>query len=151
MQKQKSSLVLHQDKLGRNAIYFSRKVGYFLQIPNFEPEVLNSKNERRPPSEFKELRFKSKVLADCALCLLNSNLFYWFITVFSDCRHLNRREIDLLPINLDSLAKFEGETLSLLAKQLMKDLQNNSESKMMKFKHDSLTIQFNVFILNIQN
>jgi len=28
--------------------------------------------------------------AHAALAALNSNLFYWFITVFSDCRHVNK-------------------------------------------------------------
>jgi hypothetical protein len=38
-----------------------------------------------------------------ALCCLNSNLFYWFVTVFSDCRHVNKREVDAFSINLRAL------------------------------------------------
>ena len=141
MKAQKETLLLSQEKLGKYPVYFSRKVGYFLQILDFEPLVLNSKGEQRPPSEFKEIKFKSKVNADCALCLLNSNLFYWFMTVFSDCRHLNRREIDFIPIALDHLAQTKGSYLIDLAKLLMKELRQSSENKVMKFKHDTLTIQ----------
>lgn len=141
MKNQNKNLFLSQDKLGKNLIYFSRKVGYFLQILDFEPLVLNSKNERRPPSEFKEIKFNSKLNSDCALSLLNSNLFYWFITVFSDCRHLNRREIDFFPVDLDKLAKAKGNQISELVKKLMKDLKKTSVNKVMKFKHDTLTIQ----------
>lgn len=141
MKAQNANLFLAQEKLGKFLIYFSRKVGYFLQILDFEPLVLNSKNERRPPSEFKEIKFKSKLHSDSALSLLNSNLFYWFMTVFSDCRHLNRREIDFFPVDLDKLSQTKGEQISKLAKTLMKELKETSENKVMKFKHDTLTIQ----------
>lgn len=123
-------------------IFYSRKVGYFLQILDFEPLVLDGNGIRRPPSEFKELRFGTEKQARIALCCLNSNLFYWFITVASDCRHVNKREIDGFPINLNKLAKSDAAgTLGRLAESLMNDLQKTSESRKMRFKHDSLTVQ----------
>ncbi len=128
-------------KNGRHAIYYSRKVGYFLQVLNFEPEVLDGKGERRPPSEFKELSFRTRAEADAALCCLNSNLFYWFVTVFSDCRHLNRREVEAFPLDLGSLSAAQSERANTLARALMNDLRANSEHRRMKFKHDDLTVQ----------
>jgi hypothetical protein len=127
---------------GTHKIYYSRKIGYFLQVLDFEPEVLDGRGVRRPPSEFKELRFRTKALADVALCCLNSSLFYWFVTVFSDCRHVNRREVDAFPIALDSLAGGpSGRELASLARQLMRDLDAKSERRVMRFKHDELTVQ----------
>ena len=76
----------------KHRIFYSRKVGYFLQVLDFEPRVLDGKGKRRPPSEFKELKFANDDHAELALCCLNSNLFYWFVTVFSDCRHVNKRD-----------------------------------------------------------
>lgn len=70
-------------KDGEHKAFYSRKVGYFLQVLDFEPRVLDGKGRRRPPSEFKELRFAREDQAKCALCCLNSNLFYWLVTVFS--------------------------------------------------------------------
>ena len=75
----------------------SRKVGYFLQVLDFEPRVLDGHGKRRPPSEFKGLRFRSASHSNLILCCLNANLFYWFVTVFSDCRHVNRREVAAFP------------------------------------------------------
>ncbi|HTW24459.1 MAG TPA: DNA methyltransferase [Candidatus Baltobacteraceae bacterium] len=129
-------------KSGGHEIYYSRKVGYFLQIVDFEPRVLDGRGERRPPSEFKSLRFGKKSLAQAALCCLNSSLFYWFITVFSDCRHVNKREVDSFPVRLDVLSEGPvGKELQSLAAELMADLKANSENRTMRFKHDTLTVQ----------
>jgi hypothetical protein len=89
----------------KHRIYYSRKVGYFLQVLDFEPRVLDGNGKRRAPSEFKELKFANDDHAKIALCCLNSNLFYWFVTVFSDCRHVNKREVDAFPINILALRR----------------------------------------------
>ncbi len=126
----------------QNSIYYSRKVGYFLQVLDFEPRVLDGKGRRRPPSEFQELTFASKEHAQLALCCLNASLFYWFVTVFSDCRHVNKREVDAFPVDLDALAaRSSKKQLLELARSLMNDLQDNSENRTMRFKHDTLTVQ----------
>jgi type I restriction-modification system DNA methylase subunit len=126
----------------KNKIFYSRKVGYFLQVLDFEPRVVDGQGRRRPPSEFKDLKFGSMEYARLALCCLNSNLFYWFITVFSDCRHVNKREVDAFPVDIDSLASSRNkQRLLSLADILMKDIQNNSKDKVMSFKHDTLTVQ----------
>lgn len=129
------------NRLGGNSIFYSRKVGYFLQVLDFEPLVLDGRQQRRPPSEFKELRFREGEHAKIALCCLNSNLFVWFITVFSDCRHVNKREVDAFPVNLETLASSSSNRLSRLARSLMDDLRTNSETRTMRFRHDSLTVQ----------
>jgi hypothetical protein len=125
-----------------NVIYYSRKVGYFLQVLDFEPRVLDGNGNLRPPSEFKELRFSKHEHAKLALCCLNSNLFYWFVTVFSDCRHVNKREVDAFPIDL--LVLSDGQLSKQLVKlgyKLMEDLKKHSENRTMRFKHDTLTVQ----------
>jgi len=123
-------------------VFYSRKVGYFLQVLDFAPKVLDGRNRQRPPSEFKELRFPDAAYAQLALCCLNSNLFYWFITVFSDCRHVNKREVDAFPIDLASLSKAKVQNhLMLLSERLMADLLANSIERHMRFSHDTLTVQ----------
>jgi len=127
---------------GRHQVFYSRKIGYFAQVLDFEPEVLDGSGVRRRPSEFKEIRFRTRAMADAALCCLNSNLFYWFVTVFSDCRHVNKREVEAFPIALDVLAGGpQARELAKLARQLMQDLDAKSERRAMRFKHDHLTVQ----------
>jgi hypothetical protein len=125
-----------------NAIYYSRKVGYFLQVLDFEPRVIDGDGNRRPPSEFKELRFSNDDHAKLALCCLNSSLFNWFTTVFSDCRHVNKREVDAFPIDLNALSEStRNKPLIKLGCTLMADLKCHSTNRTMRFKHDTLTVQ----------
>jgi hypothetical protein len=127
---------------GPAKVFYSRKVGYFLQVLDFQPRVLDGRGRPRPPSEFKELRFATAAEANTALCCLNASLFYWFVTVFSDCRHVNKREVDAFPMNISGLAQAEtNREITRLAKSLMKDIELNSETRNMTFRHDSLTVQ----------
>jgi len=62
--------------------------------------------------------------------------------VFSDCRHVNKREVDSFPVDLDKLSRGPRQNqLFLLGAKLMKDLFTNSEHRRMKFRHDTLTVQ----------
>ena len=90
----------------------------------------------------KNYNFLNETYAQLALCCLNSSLFYWFITAFSDCRHVNKREVDAFPIDLVSLSKEKVQShLMSLGERLMADLSANSVERRMKFSHDTLTVQ----------
>jgi hypothetical protein len=129
-------------KISNNIMFYSRKLGYFLQVLDFEPQVFDGDGNLRPPSEFKRICFSDSSHAKVALCALNSNLFYWFVTVFSDCRHVNKREVEAFPIDLQKVAKGgHGASLIRLSNDLMAELKKNSESKKMQFKHDTLSVQ----------
>jgi hypothetical protein len=129
-------------KNGPHTVNFSRKVGYFLQVVDFQPRVVDGRGKLRPPSEFKPLAFASEAERNAASAVLNSNLFYWFITVFSDCRHLNKREIDAMafPDNLHKERPLIKE-LQDLTHKLMLNLHKTSDTRRMKFKHDTLEIE----------
>ncbi|MCF8120618.1 MAG: Eco57I restriction-modification methylase domain-containing protein [Deltaproteobacteria bacterium] len=142
LQREKTSLSRFYLKAGNHSIFYSRKVGYFLQVLDFVPEVYDGQGKQRNPSEFKKLIFSDPGVAKCALGCLNANLFYWFVTVFSDCRHVNKREINLFPADLQQLHKSPyGQHISDLSKELMRSLAVNSERHKMSFRHDSLTVQ----------
>ncbi len=142
LEKQKVTLGAFYRRSSEQRIYYSRKVGYFLQVLDFQPRVLDGSGSLRPPSEFKELRFDNDLLAKSALGCLNSSLFYWFITVFSDCRHVNKREVDAFPIDLGRLASSKhGSRLIEIARKLMSDVEEKSENRRMRFKHDALYVQ----------
>jgi hypothetical protein len=136
-----SALATHLSNGSSHVVNYSRKVGYFLQVIDFVPRVLSGDGTIRMPSEFKSLCFNSSSEAKAVLALLNSSLFYWFITLLSDCRHLNKREIESFPV---ASALLHGSTSSAIgdaAARLMNDLQAQSEHRRMKFKHDTLTVQ----------
>ena len=125
----------------QSTVNYSRKVGYFLQAIDFVPQVLSGDGALRAPSEFKTLYFGNPFEAHAALASLNSSLFYWFITLLSDCRHLNKREIDAFPLASRLLEAGTARTVDRGVRLLMSDLQAQSETRRMKFKHDTLTVQ----------
>ena len=60
------------------------------------------------------------------LCVLNSSLFYWLLTLWSDCRNLNRREILGFPLDIKAMDASLHGALDRLAKTLMNDFSEHS-------------------------
>ena len=135
------SIASHTTRGSKNTLNYSRKVGYFLQILDFAPLVLSGDGSRRPPSEFKTVYFNSEIEARAALGALNSSLFYWFITLLSDCRHLNKREVEAFPIPSTLIDPARFAFVDQAVTELMADLQTKSEHRVMNFRHDRLTVQ----------
>ncbi len=79
-------------------IYYTRKLSGFVQILNFVPSIEDEYGQQRPPSELKEINFSSAEYSGVALALLNSSIFYWFLTIYSDVRNLNKREVHGFPL-----------------------------------------------------
>lgn len=135
------SIALHVRRGSQSSLNYSRKVGYFLQVLDFEPIVLSGDGSRRPPSEFKTIFLGTDSETRAALAALNSSLFYWFITLLSDCRHLNKREVEAFPLASELLQPSQAAVVDAAVRSLMDGLQAESESRVMKFRHDSLTVQ----------
>ncbi len=134
-------LSLFYQKNGLGIVFYSRKINSFLQILDFIPVVLDGQGNRRPPSEFKELRFRSNVASSAVFCCLSSSLFRWFIDVTTDGSHLNKREIDNFPFDPHYLETHHPATILSLASRLSKNLIATSENRVMKYSHDTLTVQ----------
>lgn len=135
------SIAAFLTKGSKSTLSYSRKVGYFLQALDFEPVVLSGDGSRRPPSEFKALYLNTEAEARAVLAELNSSLFYWFITLLSDCRHLNKREVEAFPIASALLDPAHTVPIKNAVLTLMTDLQAKSEHRAMNFRHDRLTVQ----------
>ncbi len=135
------SIAAHLVTTSPHIVNYSRKVGYFLQVIDFVPRVLDGTGSPREPSEFKKLLFGSQAESHATLASLNSSLFYWFITLLSDCRHLNKREIDAFPLPTQLLHGGAARAVGRGVQILMEDLQAQSDTRRMKFKHDTLTVQ----------
>ena len=127
---------------GSHAIYYTRKLSGFVQILNFIPEIYDSTGESRNPSELKAIKFDTKTTRDVYLALLNSNLFYWFLTIYSDCRNLNKRELIMIPLDFEDVSESIASDLSVYCNQLMQDFCDNSKMLEMRYeKLGKMTIQ----------
>jgi len=128
------TLHYYERKTGQHRIYYTRKLGGFVQILDFIPEMYDGAGKRRNPSELKEILFQDTATKDVFLCLLNSSLFYWFMTIYSDCRNLNKREVYGLPLNAEQLTSTALVELSRLATRLMDDFRANSRMLQLNYK-----------------
>ena len=112
----------------------------FVQILDFVPVIYDAAGKLRKPSELKEIKFNSQVNKGAVLAFLNSTLFYWLVTLFSDCRNLNKREIEMTRLNLDD--KDRIRRMASIAEELMDDIQTHSEMSTINYRtRGSLTIQ----------
>ena len=124
----------------RFPIYYTRKLSNFVQILDFVPTIYDGKGKLRNPSELKELRLDSDVNKGGVLAFLNSTLFYWLVTVFSDCRNLNKREIEMTRLDFDD--KDGLRRLAEVAQELMDDIKKNSQMLTINYRTmGRLTIQ----------
>jgi hypothetical protein len=114
----------------KSTIYFTRKLSGFVQILDFIPSIIDDNGVSRLPSELKTINFSSHEEAGAVLALLNSNLFYWFLTLYSDVRNLNKREILGFPVV--KLSPNVLNTLNSLGRKLMSSFKNTSKVLIMK-------------------
>ncbi len=119
---------------GNFQIFYTRKLSWFVQILDFVPSIIDGRGKKREPSELKYISFRSKQERDAFLSTLNSNLFYWFLSVWSDCRNLNKREVLGLPFDFTKAKSEELKDLGKLVTQLMDNLNHTSKILEMNYK-----------------
>jgi hypothetical protein len=120
---------------GNFQIFYTRKLSWFVQILDFAPRINDAEGRKREPSELKYVSVKSKLELDAFLSTLNSSLFYWFLSVWSDCRNLNKREVLGVPFDFTDARSEELKDLGKLATQLMDNLKNTSKALEMNYKN----------------
>jgi hypothetical protein len=127
---------------GRHSIYYTRKLSWFVQVLDFIPEMTDADGRRREPSELKQVTLASEEERNIFLCALNATVFYWLLTVWSDCRNLNKREVLGLPLDVKQLDRPARRRLTDLAARLMRDFRRNSRVLQMVYaKWGTMRIQ----------
>ena len=125
---------------GHHVVYYTRKLSYFTQVLLRPPQMLDARGRPRQPSELKTLHFSSSERAVVAFAALNSSLFYWFLTLYSDCRNLNRREVLSFP--LGTLNTRNLGRLVALASRLDQSLQDGAELKKLRYRqYGEMTVE----------
>ena len=139
---EQKTLGVQKDQYAKYTFYHTRKLRYFVQFMDRPPKIIDKNGDIRITSELKEIRFEKKLDCDCALAAYCSTLFFWFFLVFSDCRNVNKREVDAFPVDLNRMESILKKRLAELAFYLMQNLQENSEMRQMAYKkYGKLNIQ----------
>ena len=79
----------------------------------------------RLSTEYKPLQIQKEYFP-IVLSLLNSNLFYWYWIVFSDCYHVVKSDVMNFPIDCSSFSPDQIKQLKQLSEQLMHDYNANA-------------------------
>ena len=137
---QKKNLDFYTGKSGQHVIYYTPKLSGFVQILDFVPTIYDENDNIREPSLLKVIKFETNQDRDVFLALLNSNLFYWLVTIFSDCRNLNKREIYSMHFDIENASGGIINHLGILGQELMRDFQHHSKIIKMNYKNLATTL-----------
>ena len=105
-------------------LYHTRKLRYFVQFLDVAPIIYNEDGSIRETSELKKICFISDDKRYAAIAVYLSTLFFWFFISLSDCRNLNKREVDNFPFSLTDFKNVHQ--LAELGHQILDNLQKNS-------------------------
>ncbi|MBZ0198593.1 MAG: Eco57I restriction-modification methylase domain-containing protein [Ignavibacteriaceae bacterium] len=113
-------------------IFYHNSPRYWIRAMNYEPYFWNERDGQKLSSQIKLLSFTNAKIKNAVLLLINSNLFYWWFNLLSDSRHLNNREIERFPFNIDNF-NIKNEH-ALLVNNLMEDYEKNKVRKETNYK-----------------
>ena len=109
-------------------LYYHNAPQYFTRFTDFIPYF--AKNEiQEISSHVKSVVFPTKEDLYVATSIMNSNIFYYYNLLCSNCRDLTNREIYNFPIGIESIDVAIFSELSMLANKLMEDYKEKSTRK----------------------
>lgn len=114
-------------------IYYRRTFGAFVLFYDIPPKMFDERDRPMLPTELKEIWFRREYYS-LALALYFSSAFYLYTYFLSDCRNMNRPEVENFTIELDKLGSAVTDEVNSLSKTLSKDLQKNSVFMDYKYK-----------------
>lgn len=117
-----------------HVVYHTRKLGYYVQFLDVPPLIYNEDGSIRETSELKKIYFANEYNRYAAIAVYLSTTFFWFFNTLSDCRNLNKREVDYFPLELNNLSKDEIRSFAELGKIILNDLQKNSSFLEVNYK-----------------
>jgi hypothetical protein len=109
----------------RARVRYKRRWSYFLLFTDFVPELWDADGELRDPTELKSIDVADPADAAVLLAAYSSTLFWWYFSVFTDNRNVNRRDLAAFP--LPELAPDVRGPLVALAAELMDSLRACAE------------------------
>ncbi len=125
---------LGKDLGGNNVVYYHNAPRYWVRAMTFAPYFWNERDGKKLSAQIKTLPVRDATDAQVLTAVLNSNLFCWWWLLLSDCRHLNRREIDRFPVGLLRISPSCKESLGRLCRQLMADYRRHAVRKVCRYR-----------------
>jgi hypothetical protein len=111
-------------RISNNKVYYRRGGLYWKVFVDF---VTGS-------SEEKIINLINEIDKYTIIAALSSNLWWWYFTITSDCRHLGNRDIGTFPFDPRELSFVSQRALSDLGKAYVKDLKKNAVDAIRVYK-----------------
>ena len=111
-------------KTSNNKVYYRRGGLYWKVFVDF---VTGS-------SEEKIIDLLPEIDKYAIIAALSSDLWWWYFTITSDCRHLGNRDIGTFPFDPRELSPTAQKKLSELGKKYVKDLKKNAVDAIRVYK-----------------
>lgn len=115
-----------------NQIKYKRRWSYFLLFTDFTPPIWDSEKQLRKPSELQVINISKDIDALALIAIYSSSLFWWWFSVVTDNRNVNRGDLAMFPI--PNLTVDNINALTHLGKKLMEKLQSISEIRECNYK-----------------
>ena len=119
---------------GSRSVYFHNAPQYWIRAMDFAPYFWNERDGEQISTQVKTLGLSTEEDANAVVAALNSSLFYWWVLLLSDCRHLNLRELVSFPLGLESMEKTIKRPLAQLTDELMDSFKHHSRRKETRYK-----------------
>lgn len=126
---QKSQLQDITTKSGKNRLFYQEACRYWLKASNVSPRFLKNGVKLDQPHG-RIICFNTENASAFASLILNSSLFYWFYSIFSDCEHVN----DGLVRRFKIPANWERRDWTFEANLLNEDMTANATEKLITTK-----------------
>jgi hypothetical protein len=124
-----------RDDLGGSAVvYYHNAPRYWVRALTFAPYFWNERDGEKLSAQVRPLAVRDVADAGAVAALLNSSLFCWWWLLLSDCRHLNRREIDRFPAGIAEMTRDRKQTLGALRRRLMADYRRHAVRKVCHYR-----------------
>ncbi len=126
-----TKLRLHKKEIGNcftrrsnNKVFYRRGGLYWKVFVDFETGS----------SEEKEIHVMPEIDKYSVIAALSSDLWWWYFTSTSDCRHLGNRDINTFPFYPVDMSAENQELLSNLGRRYVKDIKKNAQQAVRVYK-----------------
>jgi hypothetical protein len=125
---------LAADLGGGAVVHYHNAPRYWVRALTFAPFFWNERDGAKLSAQVKALAVRDAADAAAVTALLNSSLFCWWWLLLSDCRHLNRREIERFPAGLAEMSRDVKRKLNALCRRLMADYRRHAVRKVCRYR-----------------
>jgi hypothetical protein len=112
-----------------SVLYYQEACRYWVKACKGYPHFRRN-GEKMAPPHGRTMFLRDEAACCFAACLMNSSLFYWFYSAFSDCEHINDALIRSFPLP----QKWENTDWKEVEARLARSLAKNSQRKTINTK-----------------